>query len=247
MTGGGPRSQCVHNPLSMVFQVQRIAMDGRISVAIDGPAGAGKTTVAREVARRLGYKYVDSGAMYRAVAWKSLELGVSPSDESAMTHVSGAMRIDFGGRDGSHILVDGTDVSKAIRTPEVTKLSSPVSAISGVRKHLVARQRQLAEGGGVVMEGRDIGSVVLPDAEVKVFLTASADERAKRRHAEMQAAGVDVDIGKLKGEIEERDRRDSTREHSPLVRVPDAAVIDTDGETVDQVVEKILTLCRERM
>lgn len=219
-------------------------MGKRISIAIDGPAGAGKTTVAREVARRLQYKYVDTGAMYRAVAWKCLELGIPLSDEGAIVDMAGAMEIDFADGDGSRILVDGVDASKAIRTPDVTRVSSPVSAISGVRRHLVAQQRRLAGDGGVVMEGRDIGSIVLPDAEVKVLLTASVAERARRRCAEMRAAGMDTDIETLKREIQERDERDSTRGDSPLVKAPSAVVVDTDGLTIEEVVERVLALCR---
>jgi len=218
-------------------------MAKRISVAIDGPAGAGKTTIAREVARRLGLKYIDTGAMYRAVAWKSLTMGVPVSDQGAIADLAGRMEIDFPAGDASRVLVDGGDVSQAIRTPEVTRLSSPVSAISGVRRHLVARQKQLASGGGVVMEGRDIGSVVLPDAEVKVFLTASVQERARRRCAEMKAAGMVADVESVKREIEERDDRDSTRADSPLTRVPDAVEVETDGLAVDEVVQRILALC----
>jgi len=221
-------------------------MDKKVSIAIDGPAGSGKTTVAREVARRLGYKYVDTGAMYRAVAWESVKRGVSLADEGAIVHIAGSIDIDFDEDDDSRILVDGADVSKAIRTPEVTRLSSPVSAIPGVRRYLVARQRDLAGDGGVVMEGRDIGSVVLPDAEVKVFLTASVDERARRRHAEMQAAGTHVDIEALKQEIEERDRRDTTRADSPLVKAPGAVAIDTDGLSAEEVVQQILGLCEKQ-
>jgi len=221
-------------------------MRKRISIAIDGPAGAGKTTVAWEVARRLGYKYVDTGAMYRAVAWKSLELGIPLSDEDAIVEMAGAMDIDFAEGDGSRIFVDGVDVSEKIRTPDVTRLSSPVSAISGVRRHLVAHQRRLAGDGGVVMEGRDIGSVVLPNAEVKVFLTASVEERARRRHEELLAGGAKVALDTLRQEIEERDRRDSTRSDSPLVKVPDAVTIDTDGLSVEEVVERVLGLCAEK-
>ncbi|MDH7481494.1 MAG: (d)CMP kinase [Armatimonadota bacterium] len=219
-------------------------MSRRISIAIDGPAGAGKTTVAKEVARRLGLRYIDTGAMYRAVAWKSLEEGIPLSDKEAIVEMVAKMKIDFPMGDGSRIFVDGKDVSEAIRTPEVTRLSSPVSAISGVRRHLVAQQRRLASGGGVVMEGRDIGSVVLPGAEVKIFLTASVEERARRRYAEMKAAGISVDIETLKREIEERDHRDSTRADSPLTKVPEAVEINTDELTVDQVVERILEICK---
>ena len=219
-------------------------MNRKISIAIDGPAGAGKTTIAREVARRLGLKYVDTGAMYRAVAWKSLEQGIPLSDEKAIVEMAGKMSIDF--RHGDRgVFVDGTDVSEAIRTPEVTRLSSPVSAISGVRRRLVAQQQRLAVDGGVVMEGRDIGSVVLPNAELKVFLTASVDERSRRRFLEMQAAGMDVDIEALKKDIEERDVRDSTRSDSPLTQVPDAVVIDTDKLTIEEVIEKVITLIRD--
>lgn len=222
-------------------------MPRKISIAIDGPAGAGKTTVAREVARRLGYKYIDTGAMYRAVAWKSLQVGAPLEDADHIARLAGRMKIEFRDGDGSRIFADGVDVSRAIRTPEVSRLSSPVSAIPGVRRHLVALQQRLGALGGVVMEGRDIGSVVMPDAEVKVFLTASVGERARRRLADLAQSGVQVSLEALKKEIEERDRRDSTREHSPLVRVPDAVEINTAGLEVDRVVEKIICLCRERM
>lgn len=216
--------------------------DRRISIAIDGPAGAGKTTVAREVARRLGYKYVDTGAMYRAVAWKSLDLGIALSDEDAIIKMTSQLNIDFAEGDGSRIFVDGLDVSREIRSPEVTRLSSPVSAISGVRRLLVAQQRRLAEGGGVVMEGRDIGSVVLPNAEVKIFLTASVDERARRRWKELRSLGLDADLESIKRDIRERDERDSTRADSPLVKAQGAVEINTDRLTIEEVVDRIMYL-----
>ncbi|HEY3297606.1 MAG TPA: (d)CMP kinase [Armatimonadota bacterium] len=219
-------------------------MTKKISIAIDGPAGAGKTTVAREVARRLGYKYIDTGAMYRAAALKSLELGIPLEDEDAVVKMTGEMNIDFAEGDGSRIYVDGVDVSKSIRTPEVTRLSSPISAISGVRRHLVAQQRHLAGSGGVVMEGRDIGSVVLPDAELKVFLTASIEERARRRCEERTASGMMSDIECIKQEIGERDHRDSTRDDSPLVKAAGAVEVITDGLSVEQVIERIIELSR---
>ena len=217
-------------------------MGKKISIAIDGPAGAGKTTIAREVADRLGYKYVDTGAMYRAVAWKSLQLSIPLSDEEIIVQMTAEMDIDFLEGDGSRIVVDGLDVSREIRTPEVTRLSSPVSAISGVRRLLVEDQRRLAGHGGVVMEGRDIGSVVLPNAEVKVFLTASVDERARRRYNEMTSSEMDVDIERLKADIQERDHRDSTRSDSPLAKAPGAVEIDTDGLAIEEVIGKILDL-----
>lgn len=216
--------------------------DSRISIAIDGPAGAGKTTVARELARRLGYKYVDTGAMYRAVAWKSLDLGIALSDEDAIIEMTRQLNIDFAEGDGSRIFVDGLDVSREIRSPEVTRLSSPVSAISGVRRLLVAQQRRLAEGGGVVMEGRDIGSVVLPDAEVKVFLTASVEERARRRWKELRSLGLDADLENIKRDIKERDERDSTRADSPLIKAAGAVEINTDHLTIEDVVNRIVYL-----
>lgn len=218
-------------------------MKKKLSIAIDGPAGAGKTTVAREVSRRLGYKYVDTGAMYRAVAWKSLQSGIPLSDEDAIIDMASDMNIDFAEGDGSRIFVDNIDVSKEIRTPEVTRLSSPVSAISGVRRLLVSLQRKLAEGGGVVMEGRDIGSVVLPGADVKIFLVASIDERAKRRCLEMTAAGITADIEAIRKSIEERDHRDSTRSDSPLVKAQGAIEVDTDCMTVEEVIDRILEYC----
>lgn len=221
-------------------------MSKKICVAIDGPAGAGKTTIAREVSRRLGLKYVDTGAMYRAVAWKLIREGIPLSDENAIVEMCRRTLIDFAEGDGSRIFVDGQELSTEIRTPEVTRLSSPVSAISGVRKLLVDRQRKLAGECGVVMEGRDIGSVVMPNADVKVFLTASVEERARRRFLEMQAKGITVDIANLKHEIEERDHRDSTRSDSPLVKVPDAVEVDTDKLTIEQVIERIIGLCPER-
>ncbi len=220
-------------------------MSKRLSIAIDGPAGAGKTTIAREVSRILGYKYVDTGAMYRAVAWRSVQEGIPLADKSAIVALTGDMCIDFVEGDGSRIFVDGEDVSKAIRTPEVTKLSSPVSAISGVRRLLVDQQRRLAGEGGVVMEGRDIGSVVLPNAEVKIFLTASVDERAQRRFTEMQSSGMDADLERLKLDIQERDHRDSTRSDSPLTKAPGGVEIDTDHLSIEQVVGRVVELAQE--
>lgn len=222
-------------------------MPRQLSIAIDGPAGSGKTTIAREVARRLGYKYIDTGAMYRAAAWKSLELGIPLEDEKRIVQMVERMDIRFEVGDGSRILADGEDVSTAIRTPEVTRLSSPISAIPGVRRRLVALQKKMGGEGGCVMEGRDIGSVVMPHAEVKVFLTASVEERARRRYAEMLHSGMHADLVTLRGEIEERDQRDSTRAHSPLTRVPDAVEIATDGITIEQVVEMVMSLCRDRL
>ena len=198
-------------------------------VAIDGPAGAGKSTVARAVAERLGFTYLDSGAMYRCVALASHRSGRPPAE------VARQVRIEL----GSRVLLDGRDVSEEIRTPEVTRRSSQVAADPGVREALVDKQREIMAAGDYVAEGRDIGTVVAPEAEVKVFLTASAQERARRRAAE------------LGGELEEvladqlaRDERDRTRAHSPLVAAPGAVELDTTGLTVDEVVDRIAQLVR---
>jgi CMP/dCMP kinase len=216
-------------------------------VAIDGPAGAGKSTVAKRVADRLGFIYIDTGAMYRAVAWKTVQVGVPLSDEDAITVISERMTIRFDRSNGQKVIADETDVTEAIRTAEVTRLSSPVSAISGVRRRLVDMQREMAASGGVVMEGRDIGTVVFPNADVKVFLTASPEERARRRHLELTEKGVESCVDDLVAQMRERDHRDSTREDSPLKQADDAVAVDTDDLTIDQVVDAILGLCEKRM
>jgi len=212
-------------------------------VAIDGPAGAGKSTVARIVADRLGYLYIDTGAMYRAVAWKVLSAGISISDQRAITALAKRLDIRLEKRDGEQrVLADDEDVTEAIRTADATRLSSPVSAIQGVRKRLVELQRKIGEHGGVVMEGRDIGTVVFPDAQVKVFLTASAEERARRRTAELREKGIEADMSQIAAEIAERDLRDSSRSHAPLRQAPDAVLIETDKLSADEVADRIVRL-----
>lgn len=214
-------------------------------VAIDGPVGAGKSTVAMGVARALGIRYIDTGAMYRSVAWLALRQGVDLRDERAVASIAASASIEFvpaNSRQG--VVVNGTDVTEAIRTPEVSEAASVVSAHPAVRHAMVALQRRMGAEGGVVMEGRDIGTVVFPDAEVKVFLDASPEERARRRFKELVAKGVAVDYESLKKAEEERDRRDSTRAHSPLRRAPDAVVIDTTGLTVQEIVDRIVQLVR---
>ena len=200
-------------------------------VAIDGPAGAGKSTVARGVARALGFTYLDSGAMYRCVALAVLERGGEPAD------VARAIDVEVGER----VLLDARDVTEAIRAPEVSEAASRVAADPGVREALVERQRELMSSSNWVAEGRDIGTVVAPDAEVKVVLTASGEERARRRAAEL---GADPDT--VLAEQALRDERDRTREHSPLESAPGAVELDTTGLSVDEVVERIAGLVRER-
>lgn len=212
-------------------------------VAIDGPAGSGKSTVARGVADRLGYLYIDTGAMYRAIAWCVIRAGVPISDQNAVVALALKTEVTLEMVDGEqHVFADGEDLSTAIRTPEATHASSPVSAIPGVRKRLVELQRKMASDGGVVMEGRDIGTVVFPDAEVKVFLTASAGERARRRVEQMKEMGVEADIEKTASEMRERDLRDSSRATAPLQQAPDAVLVDTDGMTIEQVINAIVAI-----
>jgi cytidylate kinase len=219
----------------------------RLIIAIDGPAGAGKSTAARSVARRLGYRYLDTGAMYRAVALKALREGLDLGDPDALTQAAEAATIDLQTEDDvTQVWLDGAEVTIRIRTPEVTKAASQVSVVPGVRRALVRQQRRWGEQGGVVMEGRDIGTVVFPDADVKIFLDASPGERARRRSAELAFQGVPVSAGTVAQELAARDARDSSREASPLVRAPDAVLLETDGLSPEAVVERILDICRSR-
>lgn len=212
-------------------------------VAIDGPAGAGKSTVARGVADRLGYLYIDTGAMYRAIALCVLRAGVSISDHNAVVALALKTDVSLGMIDGElHVFANGEDVSQDIRTTEATRASSPVSAIPGVRKRLLELQRKMGAEGGIVMEGRDIGTVVFPDAEVKIFLTASADERARRRVEQMREMGVEADVEKTASEMRERDLRDSSRATAPLAQAPDAVLVDTDRMSVEQVIGAIVDI-----
>lgn len=216
-------------------------------IAIDGPTAAGKSTVGREVARRLGLDYVDTGAMYRSVAWAALQRKVDLGDAAALERLAAALRIEtIFDASGHRILVDGQDVTQAIRSPQVSEAASAVSAVPGVRTTLVALQRQRAAAGGVVMEGRDIGTVVLPDADVKVFLQASLDTRARRRHAELRARGVQATLEEVRRQEAARDHRDQTRAHSPLRAAADAVVIDTTARRPEEVAEVIVRMVRER-
>jgi cytidylate kinase len=223
-----------------------------ITVTIDGPSGAGKSTTARLLAARLGYVYVDSGAMYRAVALKCYDEGIQADNDDAVAAIAEGTDIRFepaaDGSDEQRVIIDGVDSTFAIRSPEISQLASSVSAIPRVRETLVAKQRELGMVGGIVMDGRDIGTVVLPDAEVKVFLTASLGERARRRLLEFEQKGAqNVTIEQVRADMVERDGRDSTRSVSPLVPAADAVIIDSDEMTARQVVVAILDLCASRM
>jgi CMP/dCMP kinase len=223
-------------------------MSKRISIAIDGPAAAGKSTVAKIVAENLAYVYIDTGAMYRALTYKALREGVSLHDEPDMISLLNATSIElFPGESGQKVLIDGVEVTNEIRTAEVTNQVSYASVHEQVRKEMVNRQQLFAKNGGVVMDGRDIGTHVLPEAEVKVFLLASVDERAQRRHAENLQKGFDSDLEQLKEEIAARDKIDSEREVAPLKKADDAVVIDTTSLSIADVVEKIMGLALERI
>ena len=214
-------------------------------VAIDGPVGSGKSTVARRVAGRLGYLYLDTGAMYRAVGLLAMEAGVPLDDEAAVLPVAAAAGLRFDG-DG-HLFAGDRDVSAAIRTLEMGAAASVVSALPGVRRLLVERQRALGTGADIVMEGRDIGTNVFPDAGVKVFLTARPEVRAARRASELQAKGEDVDVDQVLTALMERDRRDSEREVAPLRQADDAVAVDTSGLSLDEVIDAVVAVVGERV
>lgn len=210
-------------------------------IAIDGPAGAGKSTVARLVATELQYLYIDTGAMYRAVALLALRAGIAIDDAENLTALAETADIRLEpAENGCRVLAEGEDISAAIRAPQVGDAASPVSAVAGVRRALVARQQAMAAQQPVVMDGRDIGSVVLPQAQCKIYLTADARIRAQRRTDELLAKGIAADIEQIEADINERDQRDMNRAHSPLVRLPEAIVVDSSHMTIEQVVERIL-------
>jgi CMP/dCMP kinase len=217
----------------------------RIIVAIDGPAGAGKSTLARRVADRLGFLYINTGAMYRAVALWALRLKVATSDMHRLEQLAEAAQIELAMQE-DRVILNGEDVSEAIREPQVSEAASRVSAIPGVRRALLAMQRKMAETSSVVMEGRDIGSVVFPKAQVKIFLDADPKERARRRALELVQDGRNPSIDAVAGEIRQRDERDRRRKEAPLVQAPDAEFVDTTGLTLEEVEEIILRLVRAR-
>lgn len=219
----------------------------RLVVAIDGPAGAGKSTVSRRLAEALGYRYVDTGAMYRIIGVLAAEQHIDLSDTAALAALCDATTIEFVERDGRvRTYSDGRDLSEAIRTAEAAQLASKVSAVPVVRERLVAKQREMGASGGVVMEGRDIGTVVFPDAVVKVFLDASPLERARRRASESPGGATPADVARIAQEIAERDARDRGRAHSPLRPAADAIVMDTTDSSIDHVVSQLRALVATR-
>lgn len=216
-------------------------------IAIDGPAATGKSTTAKRLAKKLSFIYIDTGAMYRAMGLYFLENDISLYDEEKINEVCNNIDIDIYYDNGEqHINLNGRDVTKLIRTEEVSKYASVTSSYIKVREKLVALQRKLAEKNSVIMDGRDIGTVVLPDAELKIFLTATEEERARRRYEELIEKGQTVTLESVTHELKERDHRDSTRANSPLRQADDAILIDTTSMSVDDVVEKIDELYNEK-
>ena len=216
-----------------------------ISIAIDGPAGAGKSTIARELASQLGYHYVDTGAIYRTAAYFFDLWGISPKDTDGIAKYIDELNVEisYDAEGVQHMLMNGIDVTDDIRTPDISQKASLVSAQPLVRELLLDMQRDMARKHDVVMDGRDIATSVLPDANVKIFLTASIEESARRRYKEMQEKGYDISLEELQKEIAARDKADSEREISPLVQAPDAELLDTSNMGIDEVVQAIIDRC----
>ena len=218
------------------------------NIAIDGPAGAGKSTAAKTAARQLGFIYVDTGAMYRTIALYLIRNNIRIEDEDALQKALDSIDAGISYQDGmQHMLLNGEDVTGLIRTPEVSDMASRSSAIPAVRRKLLALQRDLAAREDVLMDGRDIGTAILPDADLKIFLTASVQERAKRRYLEMTEKGESCCLEEIQKEIEERDSRDMNRETSPLKQADDAILLDSSGMSLEEVADRIVFLAKERM
>jgi CMP/dCMP kinase len=215
----------------------------KLIIAIDGPVGSGKSTVARRVAELLGYTHLDSGAMYRGVAWKALRDGVPLDSPAQLAALAETVHIDLAPRDGKlRVILDGEDITELIRTPEVSHAASVVAAVPGVRHPMVAEQRRAGAQGGIVMEGRDIGSVVFPHADLKIFLEASPEVRAERRLLELQEKGEALAFDQVLADVHQRDRRDREREMSPLLRAPDAVVVDNTAMDAEETA-RVIVMC----
>ncbi len=222
-------------------------MARKLIIAIDGPVGSGKSSAARRVAELLGYTYLDSGAMYRALALKALRRGIAFDVAAQLEALAAETRIDLlAGENGQRVILDGSDVTAEIRSPEVSQSSSKIAVLPGVRKHLVAEQRRAGAAGGVVMEGRDIGTAVFPDAGLKIFLDASVEVRAGRRLAEHTTRGERISLEQMMEEVRQRDARDIDREASPLVRAADAVLVDNTAMDVEETARLIVMLAREK-
>ena len=216
----------------------------KLIIAIDGPSGAGKGTIARTIAESLGYRHVDTGAMYRAVGWKAEADGIPLDDEAAVAALADRAEVVF---EGGVVSIDGHDVTRAIRTPEIDRAAASVARLPQVREVLVGQQRDLGAGGGVVMEGRDIGTVVFPQADLKFYIDASAEERARRRAADPAHTGSQSNIASVQSEMAARDKSDSTRAIAPLAMAADAVLIDTTTMPIEAVVHRVMMLIAEKL
>jgi len=216
-------------------------------IAIDGPSGAGKSTVAKLLANQLGYVVLDTGAMYRAVAFRAKQRGLCLEDEERLSQLASSLHVTFLTRNGElRVLCDGEDITEAIRSPDMSSLASDISKREGVRSALVRLQREMGRGGGVILEGRDIGTVVFPDADVKFYLDANAEERARRRTQELISKGIKITFQDTLEDVIRRDRNDMTRAISPLRKAKDAVVVDSTHLSVEDVLEKMIQVIRQR-
>ena len=219
----------------------------KIIIAIDGPAGAGKSTVAQLVGQRLNYTYIDTGAMYRAIAWKVLQDGLTVHDLAAIINIAQSIRIKLACNEGkTQVFVNEYDVTAEIRDPSVSSIVPDIAQVAAVREAMVRLQQSMAQQGGVVMDGRDIGTHVLPNADIKIFLTASIEERAQRRWRELRDKGIAISLEDLTKDIAARDKKDCERDISPLIQATDAILLDTTDMSIEDAVMKILSICEER-
>ncbi len=222
-------------------------MGKRLTIAIDGPSGAGKSTVAKALAKRLGYAYIDTGAMYRTVALKARESGILTEDDDALYLWVSSVDMTFVSKgEETHVFCCGEDITEAIRSPEISQLASDISKKKGVRKALVEKQREMGRGGGIVLEGRDIGTVVFPDADVKFYLDARTEERARRRFHELIEKGIKADLEGTLEEMVRRDRNDMKRDLAPLKKAEDAVGVDSTEKSAEEVVEEMVRIVKER-